>query len=82
MWVTVGWVGIEVQIAFFIGGAYEMMPLKTWTRVCVKMDLDLDLDLGLGSDSGSRGYCIPRERWHAVIGHNWCQMIGVDARAT
>ena len=49
MWVTVGWVGIEVQIAFFIGGAYEMMPLKTWTRVCVKMDLDLDLDLGLGS---------------------------------
>ena len=32
--------------SFFIGGAYEMMPLKTWTRVCVKMDLDLDLDLG------------------------------------
>ena len=29
MWVTVGWVGIEVQIAFFIGGAYEMMPLKS-----------------------------------------------------
>ena len=48
MWVTVGWVGIEVQIAFLPGGAYEMMQ-----------DLDLDpLDLDLWDPTnGSRGYC-------------------------
>ena len=31
-----------------------MMPLKTWTRVCVKMDLDLDLDVDLGLGSAIR----------------------------